>query len=236
MSRVLGLVRPELPRTRCRHSSGRPRPDGPAEGRGLSTEAPSDSQTRGVGSGRPRGAACSLLLGEWRWVARTRGLGLAEVAGSSRRAGDSPRGSVLVFLCRVLAGRPGRNPVRFPRGGVGAPARPFRAPQDLLQEPAARARAGPPSPEAPLSGVPPTAEPEATDVVLVVDRHLLELPLEGLAVFRGETTSSVSREFSLQMLCSRLHRETGEPAAGAPARPRDRMLGRCTGTSIKSCS
>ncbi|XP_011370907.1 cilia- and flagella-associated protein 46, partial [Pteropus vampyrus] len=59
-------------------------------------------------------------------------------------------------------------------------------------------------------GVPPTAEPEATDVVLVVDRHLLELPLEGLAVFRGETTSSVSREFSLQMLCSRLHRETAE--------------------------
>lgn len=63
----------------------------------------------------------------------------------------------------------------------------------------------------------PAAEPEAADLVLVGDRHLLELPLEGLAALSGETVSSVSREFSLQMLWSRLHREAGEP--GPAPRP-----------------
>lgn len=82
----------------------------------------------------------------------------------------------------------------------------------------------------------PTAEPEAADLVLVGDRHLLELPLEGLAALSGETVSSVSREFSLQMLWSRLHREAGEPGPAPPPRPRDRLLGRGPGTGVESCS
>ncbi|XP_074194762.1 LOW QUALITY PROTEIN: cilia- and flagella-associated protein 46 [Rhinolophus sinicus] len=53
----------------------------------------------------------------------------------------------------------------------------------------------------------PPAEPEAADaVILVVDRYLLELPLEGLSVLGAAAVSSVSREFSLQMLWTRLHK------------------------------
>lgn len=54
-------------------------------------------------------------------------------------------------------------------------------------------------------------QPEVADnVILIADRHLLELPLEGLSVFDEEMVSSVSREFSLQMLWNRLYRkETG---------------------------
>lgn len=60
----------------------------------------------------------------------------------------------------------------------------------------------------------PPAEPEPADtVILVVDRHLLEWPLEGLSVLAGAAVSSVSREFSLQMLWTRLHNQgTGEPS------------------------
>ncbi|XP_043453885.1 cilia- and flagella-associated protein 46 isoform X3 [Prionailurus bengalensis] len=53
----------------------------------------------------------------------------------------------------------------------------------------------------------PRVEPEAAnDAILIADRHLLELPLEGLSVFE-EGVDSVAREFSLQMLWSRLRRE-----------------------------
>uniref|UniRef100_A0A667GUM1 Cilia and flagella associated protein 46 n=1 Tax=Lynx canadensis TaxID=61383 RepID=A0A667GUM1_LYNCA len=59
----------------------------------------------------------------------------------------------------------------------------------------------------------PQVEPEAAnDTILIADRHLLELPLEGLSVFE-EGVDSVAREFSLQMLWSRLRRE--ETADGA---------------------
>ncbi|XP_044896843.1 cilia- and flagella-associated protein 46 isoform X9 [Felis catus] len=59
----------------------------------------------------------------------------------------------------------------------------------------------------------PRVEPEAAnDTILIADRHLLELPLEGLSVFE-EGVDSVAREFSLQMLWSRLRRE--ETADGA---------------------
>ncbi|XP_025774064.1 cilia- and flagella-associated protein 46 [Puma concolor] len=52
-----------------------------------------------------------------------------------------------------------------------------------------------------------TVEPEAAnDTILIADRHLLELPLEGLSVFE-DGVDSVAREFSLQMLWSRLRRE-----------------------------
>ncbi|XP_004375045.1 cilia- and flagella-associated protein 46 [Trichechus manatus latirostris] len=55
------------------------------------------------------------------------------------------------------------------------------------------------------------ALPEAADnVVLIVDQHLLALPLEGLSVFEEGSVSSVSRDFSLQMLMNRLHREETE--------------------------
>ncbi|KAI4874895.1 hypothetical protein NFI96_034468 [Prochilodus magdalenae] len=44
-------------------------------------------------------------------------------------------------------------------------------------------------------------------VVVLADRMLLELPLEALAVLRGEGISSVSRDFSLQVFYTRLQRE-----------------------------
>ncbi|XP_045425210.1 cilia- and flagella-associated protein 46 isoform X3 [Lemur catta] len=50
--------------------------------------------------------------------------------------------------------------------------------------------------------------PDAPDkMILIADRHLLELPLEGLSVLEEGMVSSVSREFSLQMLWNRLRRE-----------------------------
>lgn len=64
-----------------------------------------------------------------------------------------------------------------------------------------------------------------------MDKDLLELPLEGLSVFEGAVVSSVAREFSLQMLCHRLHREeTGKGTLGrtmpTPSRARLRYLTR----------
>ncbi|XP_070288236.1 cilia- and flagella-associated protein 46 isoform X2 [Myotis yumanensis] len=61
------------------------------------------------------------------------------------------------------------------------------------------------------SFLPPPVEPETVDtVVLIVDRPLLELPLEGLLVLREGAISSVSREFSLQMFYNHLHQEEAE--------------------------
>ncbi|XP_059517976.1 cilia- and flagella-associated protein 46 [Myotis daubentonii] len=61
------------------------------------------------------------------------------------------------------------------------------------------------------SFLPPPVEPEAVDtVVLIVDRPLLELPLEGLLVLREGAISSVSREFSLQMFYNHLHQEEAD--------------------------
>lgn len=42
-------------------------------------------------------------------------------------------------------------------------------------------------------------------MILIADRLLLELPLEGLSAF--DQVTSLSREFSLQMLWNRLHKE-----------------------------
>ncbi|XP_068423801.1 cilia- and flagella-associated protein 46 isoform X2 [Clinocottus analis] len=44
-------------------------------------------------------------------------------------------------------------------------------------------------------------------VILLADRKLLELPLEALSVLQDEGLSSVSRDFSLQLLHSRVNRE-----------------------------
>nr|XP_027786130.1 cilia- and flagella-associated protein 46 [Marmota flaviventris] len=63
-------------------------------------------------------------------------------------------------------------------------------------------------------------QPEGpSNVILVADKHLLELPLEGLSVLHEGAASSVSREFSLQMLFNRLHRE--EPEMKKEGRSRD---------------
>ncbi|XP_044228761.1 cilia- and flagella-associated protein 46 isoform X1 [Thunnus albacares] len=47
-------------------------------------------------------------------------------------------------------------------------------------------------------------------VVLLADRKLMELPLEALSFLQEESLGSVSRDFSLQLLHSRLHREEPE--------------------------
>uniref|UniRef100_A0ABM5G1E7 Cilia- and flagella-associated protein 46 isoform X2 n=1 Tax=Pogona vitticeps TaxID=103695 RepID=A0ABM5G1E7_9SAUR len=44
-------------------------------------------------------------------------------------------------------------------------------------------------------------------VILLVDKSLMELPLEALSTFQEESISSVSRDFSLQMFYNRLHKE-----------------------------
>ncbi|XP_057361386.1 cilia- and flagella-associated protein 46 [Manis pentadactyla] len=68
----------------------------------------------------------------------------------------------------------------------------------------------------------PTVLPEAADnLVLIVDRYLLELPLEGLSVFSQGVASSLSREFSLQMLWSRLSREETEGGVKKEARGKE---------------
>ncbi|KAM8780319.1 LOW QUALITY PROTEIN: cilia- and flagella-associated protein 46 [Rhynchonycteris naso] len=70
--------------------------------------------------------------------------------------------------------------------------------------------------------LPPTVQPEAAGtVVLVVDRHLLELPLEGLSELEGGAISSVSRDFSLQMLCSRFHPEEADGAVKKGTRSKE---------------
>lgn len=44
-------------------------------------------------------------------------------------------------------------------------------------------------------------------LVLLADRKLLDLPLESLLILRGEGVISISRDFSLQLLHSRLNGE-----------------------------
>lgn len=62
-------------------------------------------------------------------------------------------------------------------------------------------------------------------VVLIVDRPLLELPLEGLLVLREGAISAASREFSLQMFYNHLHQEeAGECGLGRPGVPFEREL------------
>ncbi|ELK36789.1 hypothetical protein MDA_GLEAN10021259 [Myotis davidii] len=96
------------------------------------------------------------------------------------------------------------------------------------------------------SFLPPPVEPEVVDtVVLIVDRPLLELPLEGLLVLREGAISSVSREFSLQMFYNHLHQEeadrtTKKGSKGKELKRRgpgkksrkaewEQLLGRCEG-------
>ncbi|EDM11853.1 rCG48598 [Rattus norvegicus] len=54
----------------------------------------------------------------------------------------------------------------------------------------------------------PSGQPDPEYMILIVDKLLLDLPLEGLSVFNEVT--SLSRDFSLQMLWNRLHKEEKE--------------------------
>uniref|UniRef100_A0A670I7R9 Uncharacterized protein n=3 Tax=Podarcis muralis TaxID=64176 RepID=A0A670I7R9_PODMU len=47
-------------------------------------------------------------------------------------------------------------------------------------------------------------------IILLLDKCLLEFPLEGLNIFQEKTISSVSRDFSLQMFYNRLHKDESE--------------------------
>ncbi|XP_034994598.2 cilia- and flagella-associated protein 46 isoform X1 [Zootoca vivipara] len=47
-------------------------------------------------------------------------------------------------------------------------------------------------------------------IILLVDKCLLEFPLEGLNIFQENTISSVSRDFSLQMFYNRLRKDESE--------------------------
>nr|XP_058910979.1 cilia- and flagella-associated protein 46 [Kogia breviceps] len=68
----------------------------------------------------------------------------------------------------------------------------------------------------------PQVQPEVADsIILIADTHLLELPLEGLSVFDEGMVSSVSREFSLQMLCNRLRRKETEGNVKKESRDKD---------------
>nr|XP_056706458.1 cilia- and flagella-associated protein 46 [Euleptes europaea] len=47
-------------------------------------------------------------------------------------------------------------------------------------------------------------------MILLADKYLMELPLEALSIFQQEAISSVSRDFSLQFLYNRIHKEESE--------------------------
>ncbi|XP_051937204.1 cilia- and flagella-associated protein 46 [Hippocampus zosterae] len=55
-------------------------------------------------------------------------------------------------------------------------------------------------------------------VVLLADSKLMELPLEALSVLEGDLLNSISRDFSLQLFCSRIPRE--EPTKAVEKDPK----------------
>uniref|UniRef100_A0A8C6QI67 Cilia and flagella associated protein 46 n=1 Tax=Nannospalax galili TaxID=1026970 RepID=A0A8C6QI67_NANGA len=65
----------------------------------------------------------------------------------------------------------------------------------------------------------PSGQPEAEDIILIADRILLDLPLEGLSAL--DKVTSVSREFSLQMLWNRLHKEEIEGSVKKDIKSKD---------------
>ncbi|XP_047615394.1 cilia- and flagella-associated protein 46 isoform X9 [Phacochoerus africanus] len=70
----------------------------------------------------------------------------------------------------------------------------------------------------------PQVQPGVADnIILIAGGHLLQLPLEGLSVFDEDTVSSMSREFSLQMLWNRLRKEeTAEGRVSKESSGKDR--------------
>ncbi|KAM3912864.1 cilia- and flagella-associated protein 46 [Leptodactylus fuscus] len=51
-------------------------------------------------------------------------------------------------------------------------------------------------------------------IILLADKSLLQLPLEALGVFKDDAINSVSRDFSLQLLYNRIHRDHTEGSEG----------------------
>ncbi|XP_052617131.1 cilia- and flagella-associated protein 46 isoform X5 [Peromyscus californicus insignis] len=65
----------------------------------------------------------------------------------------------------------------------------------------------------------PLVQPDPEYMILIADRLLLELPLEGLSAF--DQVTSLSREFSLQMLWNRLHKEELEGSVKKEVKSKD---------------
>lgn len=65
----------------------------------------------------------------------------------------------------------------------------------------------------------PSGQPDPEYLILIVDKFLLELPLEGLSMLNEVT--SLSRDFSLQMLWNRLHKEEREGSMKKEVKSKD---------------
>ncbi|XP_052029594.1 cilia- and flagella-associated protein 46 [Apodemus sylvaticus] len=65
----------------------------------------------------------------------------------------------------------------------------------------------------------PSGQPDPEYLILIADKLLLELPLEGLSMFNEVT--SLSRDFSLQMLWNRLHKEEIEGSVKKEVKNKD---------------
>ncbi|XP_070608537.1 cilia- and flagella-associated protein 46 isoform X2 [Erythrolamprus reginae] len=57
-------------------------------------------------------------------------------------------------------------------------------------------------------------------VILLADKGLLELPLEALNIFQDDAIGSLSRDFSLQMVYNRIHKDEGDSEVKKSARPK----------------
>ncbi|XP_063162642.1 cilia- and flagella-associated protein 46 [Candoia aspera] len=58
-------------------------------------------------------------------------------------------------------------------------------------------------------------------VILLVDKNLMELPLEALGIFQDDAISSLSRDFSLQMVYNRMRKDEGESEGKKSAKPKN---------------
>ena len=51
------------------------------------------------------------------------------------------------------------------------------------------------------------ASPPDECIIILADKWLMEMPLEALAMFKSPNLASITRDFSMQMLYNRIHRE-----------------------------
>lgn len=63
-----------------------------------------------------------------------------------------------------------------------------------------------------FSGISSGSEDIGECVILLADKDLLELPLEALTIFQDDAISSLSRDFSLQMVYNRIRKDEGSTA------------------------
>ncbi|XP_034292423.1 cilia- and flagella-associated protein 46 isoform X1 [Pantherophis guttatus] len=68
-------------------------------------------------------------------------------------------------------------------------------------------------------------------VILLADKDLLELPLEALTIFQDDAISSLSRDFSLQMVYNRIRKDEGDGEGKKSARPKSEQR---RGTKVPS--